>query len=332
VELERLSLWIGQNKDIKRHEPVQVEIPPTLVKLRDITIRGLTTTPVIPPLPALDILTLEKIRHLDINELPSIPSLKSLELYRCRIDFMDINLFETKYPTLRMLALCSADEETSLDLDFFPNLDCLEILFLSDVKIVQGEPRNEGCSKTTRLTRLTLNYSILESPHLLSSLKNDGNILKLTFNSCVFSCPFKLPESVGVKELVFRKCQPIVLGSLAGCSEANEKLESMTITYCHFNETDLKFLNKFPNLVELDLSGNSLKTKNIPRLHCLKLLKMVSCNLNNLDVGRILTNFPALVSLDLSKNKKLRKKFHKKHNSASINTLNSYFFTWKDLF
>jgi hypothetical protein len=329
ADLELLSLWIGQNNDFKRHELVNVEIPSILVKLRVILIRGLEMTPVIPSLPALEILTLEKIHDLDIKELPSIPTLKTLDLYRCEIDFWDIHLLESKYPILQVLSLCFDDEDIILNLDLFPNLDCLRDLILSDVKLRLGESRNEFChSKTPRLAKLTLDHVILDTPHLFHSLKHTGSMVKVTFKSCTFLKPFKLPESVGVKELVFWRCEPLWLGVLASSHEVNRQLESMTITRCRFKETDLWNLNKFPNLVKLDLSENALSTENIPRLLHLKRLTMVSCNLNEWDVGRLLTSFPALVALDLSKNKKLGKRTAKKHNSASINALNSSFFTW----
>jgi len=323
TELVLLSLWIGQNKDIKRHEPDIVEIPASLVKLQSILIRGLETTPDIPPLPALEVLTLEKIDDLDIKELPLIKSLKTLELYRCGMDFWDIHLFEAKYPNLKALLLCPLDDEMDLNLDLFPDLAFLRDLTLSDVRIVLDRSRRHFPAKTPRLTKLTLDHVILDTPHLLNSLKNRGDdINKVSFKSCNFHVPFKLPELVGVKELVFRKCAPLWLSVLASCREVNAKLESMTITKCGVKETGLWNLNKFPNLVKLDLSETSLRTENIPRLHRLERLTMVSCNLNSWDVGRLLTNFPALVALDLSKNKTLAKAIAKKHDSQSINFLN----------
>lgn len=322
TELELLSLWIGQNKDSRWDGQVVVKIPASLVKLRVIAITGVEKTPVIPPLPALENLTLQKINELVITDLPSVPFLKTLELYRCGMDFWDIHLFESKYPVLQLLLLCPYNDNMSLNLDLFPTLDYLKELSLSDVEIVLGETQNGYYHpKTPRLVRLKLDRVILPMPHLVNSLKHSDDIYQISFKSCYFRIPFKLPEFVGVKELVFKNCEMLWLGALASNPEVNEKLQSITITKCRIRETGLWKLNKFPNLVRLDLSENSLRTENIPYLPHLKQLTMVSCNLSEWDVGRLLTNFPALVALDLSKNKKLDKVIAKKHDSKSINCL-----------
>jgi len=325
TELRVLSLWIAHI----RHEPEVVEIPASLEKLESIFIRGLETTPYIPPLPALNWLSLERIDDLDVKELPSIPSLESLNLERCVMDFWDIHLFESKYPNLKVLYLAPFDDEMSLNLDLLPDLPFLRDLTLCDVRIVLDRSRRHFRMKTPLLTKLTLVQVSLDTPHLLNSLKNSGDdISKVSFKSCNFDVPFQLPELVGVKELVFRKCSPLWLGVLASCREVNAKLESMTITKCRVNERGLWNLNKFPNLVKLDLSETTLRTENIPRLHRVERLTMVSCNLNKWDVGRLLTNFPALVDLDLSKNQSLGKAIAKKHDSKGINFLNRVHYQW----
>jgi len=325
TELWLLSLCIGQNQDLRRDEQVMIEIPESLVKLRFISIRGIESTPVIPQLKALEYLILIKIKELVITELPSLPSLKTLELNRCGMDFWDIHLFESKYPVLQVLLLYPYNKHMSLNLDLFPTLESLKELTLAEVDIVLGESQNVFYrSKTPRLAALTLANVVLPMPHLVNSLKKTGDINTISFKSCTFCNPFKLSEFVGVEHLVFKNCEKLWLGALASNPKVNSKLQSIIITKCKINETGLWNLNKFPNLVELDLSENSLRTENIPHLHHLKQLAMVSCNLSRWDVGRLLTNFPALIALDLRGNKDLGKAA-KKHDSKSIKILNRRF-------
>jgi len=328
TELELLSLWIGQNKDIKRDELVHIEIPPTLVKLKVILIRGLESTPVIPPLPVLNVLTLEKINDIDISQLPTLPSLKTLELYRCRMDFWDVHLLESKYPNLQVLLLWSAEYEMILNLDLLPYLETLQELTLGDVDVVMGphdKSRKFFPSKTPNLVKLTLDHVVVSTP-LLNSLKKSGDIRRVTFKACRFRTPFKLPLLVGIRELVFRQCEPLRLEELASTRWViNKKLESLTIVHCRMNDACLRHLKKFPNLFKLDLSENSLRVRNIPHLHQVERLTMVSCHLNQWDVQRLLVVFPYLKAMDLSKNEALCKEIARKHNSGSIKFLSRYY-------
>jgi len=298
TDLRYLSIWIRQKAN-DRPDAVVVDIPPTLQKLRDIALCGLQETPNIPSLPLLEKLTLEKVSELTLGDLPTLPSLKFLDLWWCNMNLDHINILETKFPALESLLL-DPWERVALNLNSFPALPSLRSLTLGNVHLIEGSIGDWA----PHLVRVTLNNISLKGVNLSYVFRRCRKLFYIKFRECRFgSCPWGLTFE-GVEEAVFDSCYGLRLKAFT----KNETLKRLSLCGCHIARRVLRHLAKFPNLEELDLSKNKgLNLKHIPPLHCLKSFSLVSCNLKDSDLRIIFRNLPQLVTLDLSNNGLLRK-------------------------